>query len=77
MSSQLESILKAKIIINETNFTFSMMSDQELKEFSKNHGSHLESILKQRYGKSMRFIINGIKNHSSGIYVSGRRFKSL
>lgn len=53
------------------------MDNQELKEFSRNHGSHLESILKQRYGKSMRFLIQGIKNHATGIYVNGKRFKSL
>lgn len=25
----------------------------------------------------MRFIVNGLKNHTTGIYISGKRFKSL
>lgn len=69
--------MKAKVTINDAVFSFGLMDEKELKEFSKNHGSHLESILKQRYGKSMRFVVNGLKNHTTGIYISGKRFKSL
>ena len=39
------------------------MDNQELKEFSRNHGSHLESILKQRYGKSMSIFAKILKSY--------------
>lgn len=37
----------------------------------------MDSILKQRYGKHAWFVILGLKNHKSGIYINDKKFKSL
>lgn len=45
--------------------------------FSKQHGNHLESILKQRYNSKTKFIVLGLKSHKNGIYINNQKFWSL
>jgi hypothetical protein len=42
--------------------------------FSKQHGNHLESILKQRYNSKTKFIVLGLKSHKNGIYINNQKF---
>lgn len=47
------------------------------KAFSKEHGKHVEGILKKRLGKNVKYLIDGLVSNRSGIYLGYQKFKSL
>jgi hypothetical protein len=48
-----------------------------LKEFSINHGSHLEGVLRSKFGRKTNFEIKGLLSHKNGIYIGQKKFRSL
>jgi len=58
-------------------FSFSELTVDERKEFSKLHGSHMEGILRTKYGNKSNLKIKGLFSHRRGIYLGERKFKSL
>ncbi len=74
-----EKILKEifKVKVSDIELTLGELSLGEKKEFSRNHGSHLEGILRSRYGKGSRFKVKGLLSHKRGIYLGFKKFRSI
>ena len=78
-------VIPSKITIEEgrvlktddLEITISDPSLSDKKDFSKQHGSHLEGILRSRYGRSSKFKVDGLLSHRRGIYLGYTKFKSI
>lgn len=66
-------------VLKNSEFEISISSPnlQEKKDFSKLHGSHLEGILRSRYGRSSKLRVDGLLSHRRGIYLGFTKFKSI
>lgn len=53
------------------------MTTEDKKDFSVNHGAHLEGIMRSWFGRKINFDVDGLLSHKKGIYLGSKRFKSL
>lgn len=66
-----------KLNFDGTEFTIHTMNTEEKKQFSMNHGNHLEGILRTRFGRRVNYDIDGLLSHKKGIYIGSKKFRSL
>lgn len=69
--------LEKDIKIKDSNIKISKMDLEEQKKFSSDHGGHLETILRTKFGKFVKFKTKGLLSHKYGIYLGDRKFKSI
>ena len=69
---------EGKSFVFEGNvFKIYEMTTEEKKQFSMNHGNHLEGILRTRFGRRIIFEVDGLLSHKKGIYLGSKKFRSL
>lgn len=70
----LGTVLKNKdgkeIVIKDPDFA-------QKRAFSKEHGKHIEGILKKKLGKNVKFVVDGLVTNRNGIYLGVQKFKSI
>lgn len=76
-TSEKADFLSQKIVVEGINFTIKEMDNEEKKDFSQNHGNHLEGILRTRFGRKTKMNVDGLLSHKNGIYLGSQKFKSL
>lgn len=65
------------LTLNGNVFSISDMNTEDKKQFSIEHGAHLEGILRSRFGRKTNFDVDGLLSHKKGIYLGNRKFKSI